>query len=126
MSFLSGRGGGVSVNCSVTPALTRSFARTLMAPRIIRAIVLASAVSTVVVPAPAVAQTGVDVRGTITDRAHQAVAGATVSIPELGRATNTGSDGRFRISGVPNGRFTVAIRRVGYLSSAVAIVVAGS
>jgi outer membrane receptor protein involved in Fe transport len=75
---------------------------------------------------PSVRRALVEVTGRIVDRRGTPVAIATVSIPELGRAATTGSDGRFRFAGIPSGKYTVAARRLGYLAAAKQIVVADS
>jgi iron complex outermembrane receptor protein len=66
---------------------------------------------------------GVDVSGRIIDKGGQAVRDATVSIPELGRAATSDADGRFRFAGIPAGRYTVSVRRLGYVTTARQIVV---
>jgi iron complex outermembrane recepter protein len=66
---------------------------------------------------------GVEVSGRIADKGGQAVRDATVSIPELGRATASDADGRFRFAAVPAGRYTVSVRRLGYVTTARQIVV---
>ncbi|MEP6494917.1 MAG: TonB-dependent receptor [bacterium] len=68
----------------------------------------------------------VEVSGRVVDHAGAPIAVATVSLPELGRATTTNADGRFRFVGIPSGRYRVAARRLGYLASAKQIVVAES
>jgi TonB-linked SusC/RagA family outer membrane protein len=57
--------------------------------------------------------------GTITGRVvdsatHQPLAGVTVLVEGTKRGTATGSDGRFRLSGVPEGTQGVRARRIGY------------
>jgi iron complex outermembrane recepter protein len=68
----------------------------------------------------------VDVSGRVVDRAGAPIGGATVSIPELGRAAATGADGRFRFAGIPSGRYTIAARRLGYVATARQITVGES
>lgn len=69
------------------------------------------------------AQLAADVAGRIVDRAGQPVRDATVTIPELSRAVSSGPDGRFRFDGIPQGRYTLAVRRLGYVAIARSIVV---
>src|ERR1043165_8871739 len=53
------------------------------------------------------------VRGRITDEAtQQPISGATVAIGA--RATQTQADGRYTLSGVPAGTYTVRSRMIGY------------
>ena len=58
------------------------------------------------------------VAGRITDRAGEPIVDVIVSITELGRSARTDRDGRFRLSGLPSGRYTVSVRRIGYASVA--------
>jgi outer membrane receptor protein involved in Fe transport len=69
------------------------------------------------------AQLTTDVAGRIVDRAGQPVRDATVTIPELNRAASSGPDGRFHFERVPQGRYTLAVRRLGYVAIARSIVV---
>ena len=46
-----------------------------------------------------------------------------MTIPDLGRATTSDADGRFRFADVPAGRYTLAVRRLGYVAVAHTIVV---
>jgi iron complex outermembrane recepter protein len=66
------------------------------------------------------------ITGRVADRAGQPIADATIAVAELGRATTSGKDGRFRLGALPNGRYTVSVRHVGYVTSATTIVVSGS
>ncbi len=59
--------------------------------------------------------TGSRIIGRVTDSADHAVAGADVVLPELKRATTTGSDGRFTISRVPPGTYTLSVSILGYV-----------
>ena len=60
------------------------------------------------------------------DRAGTSIAGATVTVVELHRATTSDNAGRFRFVGVPRGSFTLAARRIGYAAGAATVVVANS
>jgi outer membrane receptor protein involved in Fe transport len=66
------------------------------------------------------------VAGRVTDRAGQPISDATIAVVELGRATTSGSDGRFRLGALPSGRYTISARRLGYVTAATSIVVANS
>src|SRR4026209_2491956 len=57
--------------------------------------------------------------GTITGRVvdsttHQPLAGVTVSVEGTARGTARGSDGTFRLGGVPEGNQVIRARRIGY------------
>jgi outer membrane receptor protein involved in Fe transport len=54
------------------------------------------------------------ISGIVTDDASQPVAGAIVSLAELRLQSVSGADGRFSFTGVPAGKFTLVIRRLGY------------
>ena len=76
-----------------------------------RLAVLAFIALAVFVPAPAAAQSGTGVSGTITDTVtHATVPNATVVIEELNRQGRTNSDGRFSIAGVPPGQYHLLVR----------------
>jgi outer membrane receptor protein involved in Fe transport len=66
------------------------------------------------------------VTGRVTDRAGQPVADATIAVAELGRATTSDREGRFRLGALPAGRYTISARRLGYVTGAVTVVVAAS
>jgi outer membrane receptor protein involved in Fe transport len=67
------------------------------------------------------------VTGIITDaRGKLPIAGAAISIGDAGIGGRTGSDGRFRIGGVPIGSHSVLIRRLGYSAATVLLDVAQS
>lgn len=69
--------------------------------------------------------TGV-VDGLVTDTSLVPLAGATASILGSSLQVVTGESGRFRIIGVPVGRYIVVIHRVGYVPEAVSLSVAGA
>jgi hypothetical protein len=69
--------------------------------------------------------TGV-VDGLVTDTSLVPLAGATASILGSSVQVVTGESGRFRIIGVPVGRYIVVIHRVGYGPEAVSVSVAGT
>lgn len=66
------------------------------------------------------------VTGRVVDRAGQPIADATIAVTELGRATTSATDGRFRLGALPDGRYTVTARRVGYVSAVTSITVSGT
>lgn len=63
------------------------------------------------------------VSGHVTDHSGQPIAGATVSIVEMNRATTTDQSGAFHLGAVAAGRYTLAARRLGYIPAAMTIVV---
>ena len=66
-------------------------------------------------PAICVAQGASVLRGRVlTDSSEIAIAGVSVSIPTQRIETTTDSTGFFRLSGIPKGRFVVAVRRIGF------------
>src|SRR5689334_16581753 len=52
--------------------------------------------------------------GRVVDRDGHAVPGATVIVVQLHRVALTGTDGAFRFADVPAGRFSVAVRGLGF------------
>jgi iron complex outermembrane recepter protein len=97
--------------------------------RLNRGTVTACLVALLLVPGSVhAAKTSFDgaVAGRVTDRAGQPVANATVAVVELGRATTSGSDGRFNLGALPSGRYTISARRLGYITAASTVVVAAS
>jgi Carboxypeptidase regulatory-like domain len=50
----------------------------------------------------------------VADSSHAPLAGADVSLPELGKSAVTDSSGAFRIGGIPSGEHRVSVRRIGY------------
>ncbi|PYO41287.1 MAG: hypothetical protein DMD33_14520 [Gemmatimonadetes bacterium] len=63
--------------------------------------------------------------GRVADTTGAAVAGATATVVELHRVARTGSDGVFRLAEIPPGRYTMAVRALGYAPVARAVTVAG-
>jgi len=61
--------------------------------------------------------------GRVVDSASAAIPNAVVSLAELRLATTTSGDGTFAFAGVPSGRFTLVVRRVGFASAVREIVV---
>ena len=61
--------------------------------------------------------------GRVVDSASTAIPNAVVSLAELRLATTTSSDGTFAFAGVPSGKFTLVVRRVGFASAVREIVV---
>ncbi len=64
--------------------------------------------------------------GRVHDAAGQPIAGADVALEELDRAVITGEDGNFRFANVPDGRYTLQVRRPGYAPVAREIVLPGA
>ncbi|MDQ2768657.1 MAG: TonB-dependent receptor [Gemmatimonadota bacterium] len=65
-------------------------------------------------------------KGTVVDSAGTPVGDVIVSLVELKRGTTTGRDGRFVLLGVPRGRQTLAVRRVGYAPISQQLLVSGT
>jgi len=61
--------------------------------------------------------------GRVVDSASAAIPNAVVSLAELRLATTTSNDGTFAFDGVPSGKFTLVVRRVGFASDVREIVV---
>src|SRR5213595_35361 len=61
--------------------------------------------------------------GRVVDSASAPIPNAVVSLAELRLATTTSNDGTFAFSGVPSGKFTLVVRRVGFASAVREIVV---
>ena len=57
------------------------------------------------------------VAGRVVDPSGQPVVSAIIEVPELGRSVLAGSDGRFAIA-LAAGRYTLAVRRDGFATSA--------
>jgi outer membrane receptor protein involved in Fe transport len=75
-------------------------------------------------PSPlAVDRLASDVTGRIVSGSGAPVSGATVAITELNRAVTSANDGRFRFDAIPAGHYALSIRRIGFRTSARAIVV---
>jgi outer membrane receptor protein involved in Fe transport len=53
----------------------------------------------------------------VADPTGHPLAAATVSVAELGASVATGPDGAFRVVGLPAGRYTLVVRRLGYAPS---------
>ncbi|HEU4997141.1 MAG TPA: TonB-dependent receptor [Gemmatimonadaceae bacterium] len=64
---------------------------------------------------------GTPVSGQIRDRAGRPISGATVSIVELKRGATTDRDGRFLLSDVPAGNYTLTARHLGFAPAAQSI-----
>ncbi|HEX7937414.1 MAG TPA: TonB-dependent receptor plug domain-containing protein, partial [Gemmatimonadaceae bacterium] len=61
---------------------------------------------------------GAPISGHVRNQAGQPIASATISIVELKRGVSSGTDGAFQLNDVPAGRYTIAVSRLGYASSA--------
>ncbi len=65
------------------------------------------------------------IRGTVESRG-KAIAGATIRILELDRSTSSDADGHFIFPAVPNGKYNIFARIIGYTSATNKVVVAGT
>ncbi|MGG7036263.1 MAG: TonB-dependent receptor domain-containing protein [Flavobacterium sp.] len=54
------------------------------------------------------------ISGTITDKENKAIPQVTISIPEIHKETISDDNGKYRLSNLPNGRFTIVFSSVGY------------
>ena len=59
------------------------------------------------------AQTG-SISGKVSDEKNETLPGASIAIKELAKATTTDAEGNFKIGGIPNGEYTVAVSFIGY------------
>src|SRR6478672_3958180 len=66
------------------------------------------------------------VRGRVVDSLGNGIAGAVVSLAELKIGTTTDAQGAFAFAAVPQGRYTVVARRIGYSSSVRELLVNGA
>ena len=66
---------------------------------------------------------GDTLHGTVVDTAGHPLAGATVNVPELGLTLVTRVDGAFQVAGLPAGRYTLVIRRLGYAPTVATVTV---
>ncbi len=57
------------------------------------------------------------ISGIISDSASRPLAGAIVSLAELRLQSITSSDGRFAFTGIPQGDYTLVVRRIGFASA---------
>jgi len=55
--------------------------------------------------------------GRVTDREGKPLEGARVGVPDLGREAIADAAGRFRLSNLPTGRYTVVVERTGYAAA---------
>ncbi len=63
------------------------------------------------------------VKGRISASSGEPVASATVSLVELNRATTSDSSGAFQLGATPAGRYTISVRRLGFVAKAMTITV---
>src|SRR5690348_10013501 len=57
---------------------------------------------------------GDTLRGTVADSAGRPLAGTAISLAELNVTVTAGADGSFWFAGLPSGRYTLVVRRLGY------------
>ncbi|CAA9318927.1 MAG: Outer membrane TonB-dependent transporter, utilization system for glycans and polysaccharides (PUL), SusC family [uncultured Gemmatimonadetes bacterium] len=72
-------------------------------------------------PAPLAAQTTGQINGTVTGEGGRPVSGATVEVVGAGRRTATGPDGRFTLTGIAPGSYTLRITALGHAPSTRAV-----
>ncbi|HEX8377601.1 MAG TPA: SusC/RagA family TonB-linked outer membrane protein, partial [Pedobacter sp.] len=70
------------------------------------------------------AQTG-SITGKVSDEKNETLPGASIAIKELAKATTTDAEGNFKIGGIPNGEYTVAVSFIGYQVSQRKVKIAG-
>ena len=96
-------------------------AQHLVSGTLVAACVVAGAMTVIAAPpahAARLMQQGTStITGIVTDaRNKQPIPGASVIVVGTRLGAPTGADGRYRITGVPNGSQTVSARRIGYAS----------
>jgi iron complex outermembrane recepter protein len=57
------------------------------------------------------------ITGSITDQDNLPLTGATIFIPDLNKGTISKSDGKYELTGLPNGKITVQCSFIGYIST---------
>lgn len=62
---------------------------------------------------PAAAQTG-RITGQVTDAAKQPLGGAQVMVVGTALGAETGNDGKYMVTGIPSGTYTVRVQRIGH------------
>jgi iron complex outermembrane recepter protein len=93
------------------------FAKTVAAILTVLSPAAARAASPAAPTAASIAALVDSLRGVVRDSAGQPIDGATVTLPELGRTTGTSRDGTFAFGGVPAGRYTLVVRRLGFATA---------
>ena len=80
--------------------------------------------------APSVARANIappeNVHGRVVDSAGAPIANVIVSLAELKVTTKTSADGTFNFTGIPDGRYTIVARRVGYAAAVRDVTVSGT
>jgi outer membrane receptor protein involved in Fe transport len=103
----------------------RTFERTIALMTF--AVFLAGADSAIAAPVTRASRTRArlqeTVQGRVVDSAGNAIPSALVSLAELRSTILTGTDGAFRFTDVPAGRYTLVVRRVGYAATVQQLVV---
>ncbi|MEP6906246.1 MAG: TonB-dependent receptor, partial [Gemmatimonadales bacterium] len=67
-----------------------------------------------------------ELHGRVVDSAGAPIANVIVSLPELKVSTTTSADGAFSFTGVPDGRYTIVARRVGYAAMVRDVTISGA
>ena len=81
--------------------------------RTILARAIRGAVTVAAIPALVLAQTG-RISGTVTDGSKNPVAGAQVIVTAVGLSGESGTDGKYTVTGVPAGTYAVQVYRLGF------------
>ncbi len=61
------------------------------------------------------------ITGTITDQANMPLPGAAIYIPDLNKGTASDSEGKYRISNLPNGKISIQFSYIGFINQVVTI-----
>ena len=104
-----------------SPAGVRKTRRVSRLAAVIATLALAGAV----LSSELIAQTSVFRGQIVADSSFDPLPGAQITLVELEKTADTGSDGEFRFTGLPAGELTVRIRMVGYTPQSVRIRVDG-
>src|ERR1019366_4086154 len=65
------------------------------------------------IPALVLAQTG-RISGTVTDGSKNPIAGAQILVASAGLSAESGTDGKYTVTGVPAGTYQVNVYRLGF------------
>jgi len=99
--------------------------RTLM-----RTLSLGLAIAAAILFAPGLARASVappeELHGRVVDSTGAPLSNVVISLPELKVSTKTSAEGTFNFTGIPDGRYTLIARRVGYAAQVREVVVNGA